>query len=158
VSTGGQLLALGIFIGITALAAFIGGLATGTSVTTWYPTLVKPSWNPPAWVFGPVWTTLYLMMAIAAWLVWRKKGLRDGAAPIGLYCIQLALNAVWSVLFFGLHSPGLALIDIAVLWCAIAATTWTFIRQSLPAGLLMIPYWLWVTFASALNAAIYHLN
>ena len=112
----------------------------------------------PAWVFGPVWTALYLSMAIAAWLVWRRAGWPGGARALGLFAVQLALNAAWSPLFFGLRSPAAGLVDIAALWLAIAATVFAFFRIAPVAGALLVPYWLWVTFATALNAAIWSLN
>jgi tryptophan-rich sensory protein len=126
------------------------------SVKEWYPTLDKPGWTPPAVLFGPVWTVLYVMMAIAAWVVWR-----DGKTPrtaLVLFFFQLLLNVAWSFLFFGLRMPGLALIDIFILWFAILATIIAFAFNSRAAALLMIPYLAWVSFAVALNAAIWRLN
>jgi benzodiazapine receptor len=123
--------------------------------TAWYEQLTKPTLNPPNWVFGPVWTALYLMMAIAAWLVWRADGRTQ---PLGLFAIQLSLNAVWSALFFGLHHPGWALVDIALLWVAVAATLASFWRSNTIAGCLLVPYLAWVTFASYLNFMIWRLN
>jgi len=139
-------------------AALIGGVSTSSSVTTWYPTVAKPSWTPPPWIFGPVWTALYVMMAIAAWLVWRKLGWNGGAKVLGLFVFQLIANAAWSVFFFGMRSPIAGLLDIVVLWMAIGLTTVLFFRISRLAGSLMIPYWLWVSFATALNFAIWRLN
>lgn len=135
-----------------------GAVFTARSVGTWYPLLVKPSWNPPGWVFGPVWTTLYVMMALAAWLVWRRRGFRGGAAAFGWFALQLALNALWSPLFFGLQNPRAALVDVVLLWAAIAGTVIAFWKRSRPAGILLLPYWLWVSFAAALNFAIWRLN
>jgi len=123
----------------------------------WYAALRKPSWTPPSWLFAPVWTALYAAMAVAAWLVWRK-GAPLSALPLGLYVAQLAANAVWSWLFFGLHRPGLALADIIVLWVLIAACVVVFRRVSVPASVLMIPYLAWVTFATALNGALWAMN
>ncbi|MGB2823749.1 MAG: TspO/MBR family protein [Phycisphaerae bacterium] len=139
-------------------AAVVGGLATAGAVRDWYPTLAKPLWNPPAWVFGPVWTVLYGMMAVAVWLVWRQRRQRPGGAPIILFAVQLALNAVWSPLFFGLHRPDLAFVDIVLLWLALAATVWLFLKRLTIAGVLLVPYLLWVSFAAALNFAIWRLN
>ena len=103
----------------------LSGLATARGVSTWYPTLVKPSFNPPAWVFGPVWTVLYIMMGVAAYLVWRHGIAADGVRmALAVFVVQLALNGLWSILFFGMQSPGWALVEIAVLWCAIGATIW----------------------------------
>ncbi len=145
------------WIGLCFAAAAIGGAITATSVDTWYATLAKPWFNPPAWVFGPVWTVLYAMMAAAAWLVWRRG--RGVARPaLALFVVQLALNVGWSGLFFGLRSPGLALIEIVLLWLAIAATAAAFARHDKVAAWLMLPYLGWVTFAAALNAAIWHLS
>lgn len=121
----------------------------------WYAGLRKPSWTPPSWLFAPVWTVLYAMMAVAAWLVWREAGL---SREIGLFVAQLALNAVWSWLFFGLHRPGLAFADIVALWLAILATLAAFWTVRPLAGGLLVPYWLWVTFASTLNGAVWQLN
>ena len=149
---------LALFLAITLAAGAVGGWATAGSVTTWYPTLHKPSWNPPPWVFAPVWTVLYLMMGTAAWLVWRKLGWSRGAAPLGIFAVQLALNAAWSPLFFGMRSPAAALVDIVLLWAALAATIVAFRRAVPLAGALLVPYLLWVSFATALNFAIWRLN
>lgn len=149
---------LAVCIVITFGAAAIGSALTATSVGTWYPTLTKPAWNPPAGVFGPVWTALYLAMAIAVWRVWMLEGFRNGKLALGLYGIQLILNAAWSCLFFYFQQPGLAFLEIIVLWLAIGATTLVFFQSSLLAGWLFVPYWLWVTFASFLNWTIWRLN
>ena len=138
--------------------AAIGGVATTPNIPSWYAGLAKPSWTPPSWIFGPVWSILYLSMAVAAWLVWRKSGLRGAATPMAFFAIQLALNAAWSWLFFGMHNPGAALLDILLLWMAIAATTVAFWRRSLLAGLLFVPYLAWVSFAAVLDFAIWRLN
>jgi tryptophan-rich sensory protein len=136
----------------------IGGFATSTSVREWYPLLEKPSWTPPDSLFGPVWTALYIMMGIAAWLVWRDAEPTARRPALLIFGIQLVLNAAWSVLFFGMRNPGLAAIEIVALWWAIVATMVSFSRiRPLAAGLLA-PYLAWVTFASALNFAIWHLN
>lgn len=140
-------------------AAAIGGVATSASVTSWYPGLDKPVWTPPSWLFGPMWTLLYAMMAVAAWLVWKVAGGIAGAkGPLAIFSTQLLLNAAWSILFFGFRSPGLALLDIGLLWAAILATTAAFRRVAPVAGMLLVPYLLWVTFAAALNLAIWLLN
>ena len=151
---------LGLAIALAACygVAVVGGLFTAGSGQGWYATLAKPSWQPPAWVFGPVWTVLYGMMAVAVWLVWLRRRQRPGAAPMVLFGVQLALNAAWSPLFFGLHCPGIAFVDIVLLWLALAATVWLFLRRSAVAGLLLVPYLLWVSFAAALNFAIWRLN
>ncbi len=121
----------------------------------WYAALRKPAWNPPAWLFAPVWTMLYAMMAVAAWLVWRETGV---SREVGLFVLQLVLNALWSWLFFGLHRPGLALADIVALWLAILATHVAFDHVRPLAAWLLLPYLAWVTFAAALNAALWRLN
>ena len=124
----------------------------------WYAALKKPAWNPPAWVFGPVWTALYTMMAMAAWLVWRRGGFAKQSRPLALFLVQLALNAGWTPLFFGLHLPGLALAEIVVLWLTIGAVLAAFRRVSRAAAWLLVPYLLWVGFATALNFALWRLN
>lgn len=147
---------LALFV-IICLAVGLGaGWATQQSVTDWYPTLVKPSWNPPNWVFGPVWTLLYIMMAVAGWLVWRNG--TDVKPALTLFFSQLALNFAWSFLFFGARSPWLGLVGIAMLLLAVATTTFVFWRITKPAGLLFVPYLAWVTFASLLNLTIWRLN
>jgi tryptophan-rich sensory protein len=153
-----HLLTFAACVGASFAAAAIGSLFTAPSIPGWYAGIVKPSWTPPGWLFGPVWSLLYLMMGVAAWLVWRKAGFHAAALPLALFCLQLLLNARWSILFFGLRSPGTALLEIVFLWGAILATTLAFFRHSAPAGWLMLPYLAWVTFAAALNASIWHLN
>ncbi|HYM03425.1 MAG TPA: TspO/MBR family protein [Stellaceae bacterium] len=143
---------------VTAAAALIGTLATVPSIPGWYAQLAKPWWTPPDALFGPVWTILYLMMAVAAWLVWRAAGWSGGATAHALYGAQLAFNAAWSVLFFGLHLIGTGLIDIALLWLAIAATIAAFTKHSRAAALLLVPYLLWVSYAATLNFGIWRLN
>jgi tryptophan-rich sensory protein len=151
-------LALGLSIAICFSAAGIGSLFTDPEIGGWYARIEKPSWTPPNWVFGPVWSVLYLMMAVAAWLVWKEKGFAGAAAPLALFGAQLVFNALWSIFFFGMHRMGLALLDIILLWSAILATLLSFWRVSPAAGALMIPYLLWVTYASALNYSIWRLN
>jgi tryptophan-rich sensory protein len=125
----------------------------------WYAALEKPAWNPPAWVFGPVWTFLYLLIGVSAWLVWREEGLAaDGGRAMPLWVAQLVLNAAWSWIFFGLQRSGLALIEILLLWLAILATIWSFRRVSRTAALLLLPYLAWVSFAAVLNGALWRLN
>ena len=152
-----QALALGLFYLACFLAAGLGSLFTMISLGTWYTALVKPSWNPPSWIFGPVWTVLYGMMAVAGWLVWRRGGPRARTA-LQLFAVQLVLNVGWSAVFFGLQMPGLAFAEILALWVAIAATLRTSWRVSRPAGILLVPYLLWVSFAAVLNFAIWRLN
>ncbi len=124
----------------------------------WYAALAKPSWTPPNALFPPVWTTLYVLMAIAAWLVWKKAELRGARAALVLFVAQLALNALWSYLFFGIHRPGLAFYEILVLWALILAVTVLFWQAVRPAGILMLPYLLWVGYASCLNFALWRMN
>lgn len=148
-------------------AALVGWLAltfctsaTAVFVKTggWYAELAKPAWNPPSWLFGPVWTTLYIMMAVAAWLVWQRGGWKAQRLPLTLYLVQWALNALWTPLFFGLQRPGLAFAEILVLLAAIIATLIAFWRVSRGAGLLLMPYALWTTFAAVLNFTIWRMN
>lgn len=153
-----QWLALIVLLAVCFAAAAAGGAATYPSIEAWYAALAKPSWTPPDWVFGPVWTVLYACMAVAAWLVWRQRGLVGAKGELALFGVQLAFNVAWSWLFFGLHSPGLAFVDILVLLAAIVATTFAFQRVSITAGLLLVPYLGWVTFAAVLNFAIWRMN
>jgi translocator protein len=153
-----QVAGLLAWIAICFAAAGLGGLVTAPHIPDWYAQLAKPAWTPPSWVFGPVWSCLYLMMAISAWLVWRQNGLAAARLPIGLFALQLALNSAWSVLFFGLHRPGAAFLDILLLWIAIAATVSAFGRWSRWASLLLVPYLTWVSFAAMLNLAIWRMN
>lgn len=148
---------------VVCIAACLGAGAAGAVATTpeiegWYRELAKPNWTPPDGVFGPVWTTLYILMAVAAWLVWRPAGWRAAAVPLALFAAQLLLNVAWSWIFFGLHQVGWALAEIIVLWLAIAATTAAFFRRSQTAGWLLTPYLAWVSLAAALNLAIWRLN
>jgi benzodiazapine receptor len=138
--------------------AFLGSLFTDLSVSTWYPTLIKPSWTPSGATIGMVWTILYTSMGIAAWIVWRRGLVWGRQLPLALHAIQLLLNAGWSALFFGLRSPGLALFEIGVLWIAVLATAAAFWKVSKPAGALMVPYLIWVGFAAVLNVMIWRLN
>jgi translocator protein len=147
-------LALAGWIGVSLLAGVVG---SQFQPGEWYASLQKPSWNPPSWVFGPVWTTLYVMMGTAAWLVWDR---RRGAARValGLFLVQLAFNAGWSWLFFGLNAPGLAFGWILLLWALIAATAAAFRATRTAAGVLLLPYLAWVTFAAALNFTLWRMN
>jgi translocator protein len=134
----------------------LGGFSTAGAIDGWYRTIAKPSWTPPDWVFGPVWTVLYIMMAVAAWLVWKT---RDRITPaMALFYSQLALNLAWSLLFFGAQSPGLALIEIVFLWAGVLLTMMAFFGRSATAGWLFVPYLAWVSFAGILNAAIWFMN
>jgi benzodiazapine receptor len=140
-------------------AGLIGSVATFPSIPTWYASLDKPPFNPPNWIFGPVWTTLYTLMGIAAFLVWRK-GIRNREVKIalGIFLVQLVLNTLWSVIFFGLNSLAGGLVVIVVLWIAILLSIITFFRISKVAGALLIPYILWVSFATILNFSLWQLN
>lgn len=150
--------ALAGFLAATFAAAAIGSSATVTSVKTWYPLLEKPAWTPPGWLFAPVWSALYVAMAVAGWRVWRIQSGPAASAVLRLYGAQLALNALWSVLFFGIRRPDLALVDIAGLWLLLVLALPRFWRSDRIAGVLWAPYVAWVTFASALNAAVWWLN
>lgn len=151
---------LGLLIAIVICfsAAALGGIVTGPAIGGWYQTLVKPAWQPPNWLFGPVWTVLFAMMAVSAWLIWKQMGLQAAAVPLTLFAIQLALNVAWSWIFFGFHRPDLAFLEILLLWLAIAATMVAFFDRSQLAGWLLIPYLAWVTFAAVLNFTIWRLN
>jgi translocator protein len=154
-----QWVALAGFVAICLLAGGLGGWITTQSVTEWYPALNKPLWNPPSWIFAPVWTTLYLIMAVAAWLVWKKSPRFSGVrVALILFFAQLALNCLWSFLFFGARNPALALVDIVLLLATLALTTWAFLGHSKLAGALMLPYLAWVSFATVLNFTIWQLN
>jgi tryptophan-rich sensory protein len=136
----------------------VGGSGAAFPPGEWYRQLAKPPLNPPAWVFGPVWTLLYILMGVSAWLVWLRPGLPAARIPLLLFAAQMALNGAWSWIFFGFHQVGLALIDIVLLWAAIAATLISFWRIMRPAAVLLFPYLLWVSFATYLNAALWRLN
>lgn len=139
-------------------AGGLGAIATTPEIDGWYRTIVKPEWNPPNWVFGPVWTTLFVLMGISAWLVWKPAGFRAAATPLALFAAQLTFNVAWSWIFFGMHQIGWAVIEIIILWATILATTVAFFRRSKPAGWLLVPYMGWVSFATMLNFAIWRLN
>jgi tryptophan-rich sensory protein len=153
------LTALAAFVALTFSAAGIGSAFTARSVRSWYPSLRKPPGNPPASYFGPVWTVLYFLMTIAAWNVWRLGDGWSGAAPaITIFLIQLALNAAWSAIFFGMRAPGLALIEIIFLWAAVLACIILFWRISIFSAALLLPYLAWITYTTYLNAGIWRLN
>ena len=147
--------ALAVCIAVTFLAPVLGARAMPGE---WYGTLRKPSWNPPPWIFGPLWTVLYLMMATAAWLVWRRGGWEAQKRPLTLYLVQLALNAAWTPIFFGLKMPGPAFAEILVLLGAIVATTLAFRAVRKSAAVLLVPYMAWVSFAAFLNYTLWRLN
>jgi tryptophan-rich sensory protein len=152
-----QIAGLAVSLLVVFGIATLGGILTNLSVTTWYPSLHKPSWTPSGAAIGAVWTVLYTVMGIAAWIVWRA-GSGGRALPLTLYGLQLVLNAGWSALFFALRSPGLAFVEIGVLWIAVLATAGAFWRVSKLACVLMAPYLIWVTFAAVLNAMIWQMN
>lgn len=157
-SRAAQVFGLVAAIGLCALAAALGNAVTMPEIDGWYAELTRPSWAPPNYVFGPVWSLLYLSMAVAAWLVWRKAGLQRAVIPLGLFLLQLAANVAWSFLFFGLHSPAAAFVEILLLWVLIAATMFAFWTRSRLAGALLAPYLAWVSFAACLNFAFWELN
>lgn len=152
-----------LIVVVTCLAiGYFSGMATQSSIKTWFPTLVKPSFNPPNWIFAPVWSMLYIMMGIAAGLVWNRMELSKDKELVKkslvFFAIQLGLNALWSVLFFGLRNPMLALIEIVLLWLMIYETYIKFGKIDKIAGYLFLPYLAWVSFATVLNASIWWLN
>jgi benzodiazapine receptor len=140
-------------------AGLIGSLATTPNIPTWYAALEKPLFTPPNWLFAPAWITLYLLMAVAAFLIWRKGLGEEGVRyALILFLVQLVLNALWSVVFFGLHSPLYGMVVIIALWIAILLTIIKFFQLSVAAGSLLLPYILWVSFAAVLNISIWVLN
>jgi tryptophan-rich sensory protein len=154
-------IALLLFLVSSFGTGFLGSFATARGLPFWYQTLTKPSWNPPNWLFGPVWTLLYLLMGIAAWQIWSASrteghGLRTSA--LALYFCQLLLNALWSWLFFGWQLVAVAFWEIVLLELAIVAMTWLFFKIRPRAGWMLVPYLLWVLFAASLNFAIWRLN
>jgi tryptophan-rich sensory protein len=146
-----------VFFAICLAAGGLGSFFTANSVRDWYPRLRKPPGTPPSWVFGPVWTLLYVLMAISAWLVWREFG--RGAVPaLLIFFAQLALNVAWSGIFFGSRMPGVALFEIAILWLAIVSTILIFYSLLPLAAFLLVPYLLWVSYAAYLNLGIWRMN
>lgn len=146
------------FLGLSYAVAFLGSQATFSSVGSWYTTLQKPAFNPPNWVFGPVWTLLYAWIAFAGWRLWERRRRPGGRPALIAWGVQLALNLGWSLLFFGLRSPALGLADIALLLAAIVATMLLAWRVCRIAALLLLPYLAWVSFAALLNFEIWRLN
>ena len=142
------------------LALCFAASASAVFVSTggWYAALRKPAWNPPTWVFGPAWTLLYILMETAAWLVWREGGWKAQGGALVLFLVQWLLNALWTPLFFGMHETGLAFAEIMLLWVMIVLTLKAFWKVKASAGLLMLPYLAWVTFAAALNFSIWRMN
>lgn len=155
--TTSQWLMLIVFLAVCLGVGGLGAIASEKSLRDWYPALRKPSGTPPRWVFGPVWTTLYILMAISAWLVWRDY--RWGAsAALLIFCAQLALNVAWSGVFFGARRPGFALVEIAILWAAVLFNAYLFYRLNVVSGYLLVPYLLWLAYAAYLNFGIWKLN
>jgi tryptophan-rich sensory protein len=144
------------FLGTFAVSAL--GAKASIQASEFYTALVQPAWAPPPWVFGPVWSALYTLMAIAAWLVWRSGGFRKNALALGLFICQLLLNALWSWLFFAWQLGGPAFFEVLILWASILATLWAFFKVRKLAGVLLLPYLLWVTFAAALNFSLWRMN
>lgn len=142
---------------VSFIASGIGAIAS-VHARSFYDALTQPSWAPPPWLFGPVWTVLYAMMAVAAWQVWRRGGFRENRTALGLFLLQLVVNALWSWLFFVWHRGALAFADIVLLWLLILATLLKFWRVHPSAGALLMPYLLWVSFAAALNFSVWQLN
>jgi tryptophan-rich sensory protein len=148
-----------ICLGVTFTAPLIGSFFTRQAVSDWYANLNKPFFTPPNWLFGPVWTVLYLLMALSAFLVW-QKGLANPLVKVSLalYLLQLILNCLWTPLFFGLKMPLVAFCEIVMLWCVIVLTILAFARVSIPAALLLLAYIVWTSFAAVLNFSIWMLN
>lgn len=146
--------------GVSLSAGLVGSLAVGGGgFAAWYSTIQKPSFTPPNWVFGPAWTMLYILMGVAAFLVWQRGlGSRAGRIALACFLVQLVINALWTPVFFGLHRVGLALVVIVLLWVAIAVTMYYFAQVSRAAAVLLAPYLVWVSFATVLNASIWWLN
>lgn len=147
-----------ISLGAPQLAGLIGSAFTFSAIPTWYATLIRPELAPPNWIFGPVWTTLYVLMGIAAFVVWNGPASRERGRAMTVFAVQLLLNALWSIAFFGFTSPAAGLVVIALLWLSIVLNIVVFGRLSRLAGWLLVPYLAWVSFASYLNAAIWFLN
>ena len=147
-----------LFISLCLLVSGLGGAITSNTVDTWYQGINKPSFNPPDWVFAPIWITLYVLMGIAAWRIWRKSSPKKIVIPLAVFSIQLALNLIWSFLFFGIQRIDLALFEIVTLLIVIIANTVLFWRVDRLAGIFLIPYIAWVTYAMILNASIWILN
>jgi tryptophan-rich sensory protein len=155
-----KILVIGFVVSIVVCygVAAIGGLATAGAVDSWYREVAKPSWNPPNWIFAPVWSFLYFTMAVSSWLVWKADRFTATRSALAWFGFHLILNAAWSLLFFGMKRFDLAMIEIVLLWISIIVSMILYYRFSKLAALLLVPYCLWVTFASCLNYAIWSLN
>jgi tryptophan-rich sensory protein len=152
-----QVLGLVGWLALTFATAAIGAVAS-TSASAFYAELARPTWAPPGWLFGPVWTILYTLMGISAWLIWRRRHFANTRTALALFIVQLAINALWSWLFFVWRQGGVALAEVLLLWCLIVATIIFFWRISAVAAALLLPYLAWVTFASALTFSVWRLN
>jgi translocator protein len=157
-STRRQLLVLAMFLGLCAVVAGLGSVMSASAMDGWYGRLEQPGWDPPDWVFGPVWSVLYVLIAVSGWLVWRARGWFESRAALIAWGVQLALNLLWTAVFFGLEQPGLATVEIAFLWMAIVANIVMFWFVSRLAAVLLVPYLIWVTYAAALTFSIWRLN
>lgn len=152
-----QLLGLFVCLALVFLAAAAGGLASA-SAGSFFMELNRPLWAPPAWLFGPAWTVLYLLMGVASWLVWRRGGFSDARPALTLYGVQLVLNGMWTWLFFVMRSGSLAFVEIIILWILILATVIAFWRKNRLAGVMLVPYLIWVAYASSLTFSLWQRN
>jgi tryptophan-rich sensory protein len=150
--------ALLVCISVCFVAAGVGSYFTVPAARSWYPGLAKPAWTPPSWLFGPVWTALYTLMGISLWLVWRERGVGGAVPAVALFGAQLTLNALWTVVFFGMRAPGAAFAEIVALLVSILATILAFAAISRVAAVLLVPYFVWSLYAAALNYAVWQLN
>jgi benzodiazapine receptor len=148
--------ALFFWIIITLAVGLAAGMVSRPDV--WYDALSKPVWNPPGWIFAPVWIVLYVLMGTAAGLIWQRRAISQSTLALNFYVIQLILNIIWPLIFFGMRNPGLAFAEICLLWIAIVATLFAFWRVYRPASFLLMPYFLWVSFAAVLNLTIWRMN
>ena len=153
-----NLVALVVCVSIPLLVGGIAGSITSSAISTWYADLVKPSFNPPSWLFGPVWTLLYVLMGVSLYMIWKCAHSKERTSALWIFSVQLLLNFAWSFIFFYYHQTGFALLEICVLWLTILSMIISFYRIHRPAAYLQIPYLGWVTFATVLNASIWYLN
>ena len=153
--TKNKYLSLGLILLVTFLASGIGGFVTSSFKEPWYSEIILPSFNPPSWVFGPVWTTLYILMSIAAWSAWNKT---SDKKLLQIYFVHLFFNAIWSVIFFGFHNIGLALIDLIIIWSFIIILMKIYFTENRTSFYLIVPYFLWSSYALMLNTSIFLLN
>ncbi len=143
---------------LVSFAAAAAGAVASIEARAFYAQLQRPDWAPPSWLFGPVWSALYILMGVSAWLVWRTGGFKAARSSLVLFLVQLAFNALWSWLFFAWHQGAMAFVEVLLLWVLIAATVASFWRRNAPAGILMLPYLAWVSFAAALTFTVWRLN